>query len=259
MIELDKSSNQSTQVAFMLMEAMAEIGEPVGLTDLARRLGMPKPRAFRFLKTLLSMGYVLQDPQTDRYRLSLKLFHLGQAVADRTVLLTEARPLMVQLRDRTQHTVTLSLVEVQGMRILDMVRAESPVQIVTRPGSLLDFHSSAQGKLALAFGDPALWEGVRHQPLRKWTPKTNTDLALLEKEVVVVRQRGWADAPEETLPGVNAVSAPIFDLTRQMVATVTIAGPVTTLTTPPAPKLTEAITAAAKSISRNLGFTESAK
>lgn len=259
MIELDKSSNQSTQVAFLLMEAMAEIGEPVALTELARRLGMPKPRAFRFLKTLLTMGYVLQDPETDRYRLSLKLFHLGQAVADRTVLLTEARPLMVQLRDQTQQTVTLSLVEAQGMRILDMVRAASPVQIVTRPGSLLDFHSSAQGKLALAFGDPALWEIVHSEPLRAWTPRTNTDLAQLKKEVELVRERGWADAPEETLPGVNALSAPIFDLTRQMIATVTIAGPVTTLTTPPALQLTEAVRAAARSISTNLGFTESAK
>jgi DNA-binding IclR family transcriptional regulator len=259
MIALDKSSNQSTQVAFLLMEAMAEIGEPVALTELARRLGMPKPRAFRFLKTLLSMGYVLQDPETDRYRLSLKLFHLGQAVADRTVLLTEARPLMVQLRDQTQQTVTLSLVEAQGMRILDMVRAASPVQIVTRPGALLDFHSSAQGKLALAFGDPSLWDVVRSEPLRKWTPKTNTDLVVLEKTVELIRKRGWADAPEETLPGVNALSAPIFDMTRQMIATVNIAGPVTTLTTPPEQTLIDAIRMAARSISRNLGFTEPSK
>lgn len=256
MIALDKTSNQSTQVAFLLMEAMAEIGEPVGLSDLARRLGMPKPRAFRFLKTLLAMGYVLQDPATDRYRLSLKLFHLGQAVADSTVLLTEARPVMVQLRDETRQTVTLSLVEPQGMRILDMVRAASPVQIVTRPGALLDFHSSAQGKLALAFGDPALWDVVRSSPLRQWTPRTNIDLAVLEAEVGRVRKRGWADAPEETLPGVNALSAPIFDLTNQLIASVNIAGPVTTLTSPPDKALLAAIRRAARSISINLGCTE---
>jgi len=256
MIALDKTSNQSTQVAFLLMEAMAEIGEPVGLSDLARRVGMPKPRAFRFLKTLLAMGYVLQDPETDRYRLSLKLFHLGQAVADSTVLLTEARPLMVGLRDETNQTVTLSLVEPQGMRILDMVRAASPVQIVTRPGALLDFHSSAQGKLALAYGDASLWDVVRSGPLRKWTPKTNTDIAVLEADVARVRGRGWADAPEETLPGVNALSAPIFDLTNQLIGTVNIAGPVTTLTSPPDPALLGAILQAARSISTNLGCTE---
>lgn len=256
MVEVDKSTNQSTQVAFLIMEEMAAIGEPVALTDLARRLGMPKARAFRFLRTLLQMGYVSQDAATDRYRLSLKLFHLGQSVADRTALLSEARPLMVQLRDETSQTVTLSLIETAGMRVIDMVRAASPVQIVTRPGSLLDFHSSAQGKLALAFGDPALWQTVRATPLRRWTPRTNVDVGALERVVDEVRKRGWAEAPEETLPGVNAVSAPIFDITNQMTATVTIAGPVTTLATPPDPALVEAVRRAARSISINLGCTE---
>lgn len=256
MVELDKSSNQSTQVAFLLIETMAELGEPVALTDLARRIGMPKPRVHRFLKTLLQMGYVLQNPETERYRLSLKLFHLGQAVADRTVLLTEARPLMVQLRDETHQTVTISLVEPSGMRVLDMVRAASPVQIVTRPGSLLDFHSSAQGKLALAFGGPAIWEVVRAAPLRKWTPKTSTDLAELEARVALTRKRGWAEAPEETLMGVNALSAPIFDLSNQLLATVTIAGPTTAITSPPDQHLIDAVRQAARSISTNLGCTE---
>lgn len=259
MVDLHRASNQSTQVAFLLIEAMAEIGDPVALTELARRLGMPKPRVHRYLKTLLKMGYVTQNPETERYRLSLKLFHLGQAVADRTVLLTEARPLMVQLRDETHQTVTLSLVEANGMRVLDIVRAASPVQIVTRPGSLLDFHSSAQGKLALAFGEPSMWDVVRSAPLRKWTPKTSTNLAALESEVALARMRGWADAPEETLMGVNALSAPIFDLTNQMLATVTIAGPTTAITSPPDQSLIEAVRQAARSISINLGHKEPSK
>lgn len=256
MVELDKTANQSTQLAFLLIEAMAEIGEPVALTELSRRLSIPKPRVYRFLKTLQSIGYVLQDPESDRYRLSLKIFHLGQAVADRTVLLTEARPLMVQLTERTHQTVTLSLLEPAGMRILDIVRAASPVQIVTRPGSLLDFHSSAQGKLALAFGAASLWEVVRSGPLRKWTPKTSDDLTRLEAEVAMARRRGWAEAPEETLLGVNAISAPIFDIDNQMLATVTIAGPMQSLGSPPDHDLVEAVRHAARSISTNLGSTE---
>lgn len=259
MVELDKSANQSTQVAFLIIETMAEIAEPVPMTELARRLGMPKPRAYRFLKTLQSLGYVQQDPITERYRLSLKIYHLGQAVADRTVLLTEARPLMVQLRDQTHQTTTLSLIEPQGMRVIDIVRAASPVQIVTRPGSLLDFHCSAQGKLALAFGDPSLWAPVRAGPLRAWTPKTNTDPAELERVVADVREKGWAEAPEEVLSGVNAISAPIFDARQEMCATVTIAGPVTSLGSPPDKALVDAVCGTAREISTNLGYVETTK
>lgn len=254
---LNKSVNQSTQVAFLIIEEMAAIGEPVELSALARRLGMPKPRIHRFLRTLLSVGYVLQDPVSERYRLSLKLFHLGQAVADQTVLLTEARPLMVQLRNATSQTTTLSVIEATGMRVLDIVRADSPVQIVTRPGALLDFHSSAQGKLALAFGPGEAWKVVRAGPLKQWTPLTNTRLSDLEAQVDGVRAQGWAEAPEETLSGVNALSAPVFDASRQLVATITIAGPMAAIPSPPRSDQIKAVRQAAATISSNLGYTES--
>jgi len=255
---LNKSVNQSTQVAFLIIEEMAAVGEPVELSALARRLGMPKPRVHRFLRTLLSVGYVLQDPVSERYRLSLKLFHLGQAVADQTVLLTEARPLMVQLRDATNQTTTLSIIEAVGMRVLDIVRADSPVQIVTRPGALLDFHSSAQGKLALAFGPADAWNVVHAGPLKQWTPLTNTKLSDLVAQVDGVRAQGWAEAPEETLSGVNALSAPVFDATKTLAATITIAGPMAAIPSPPKPEQVKAVRRAAMTISNNLGYTESA-
>ncbi|SMH31456.1 IclR family transcriptional regulator [Mesorhizobium australicum] len=251
-VELDKSVNQSTQMAFMIIEVMAEIGQPVGLSDLARRIGVSKVRVFRFLRTLLSLGYVLQDPQTEKYRLSYKLYHLGQALADSTDILREARPVMVELRDATGFTVSFSQMEHGGMRILDMVRTEQPVVIVTRPGALLDFHASAQGKIALAFGGAKLAATA----LRQWTSETSTDRSAVEAEVAEVRTRGWADAPNQTLQGVTAVSAPVFDMTGDFVATLTIAGPTNTIGTPPDPRYVEALTAAARKISRNLGNTD---
>jgi DNA-binding IclR family transcriptional regulator len=257
--DLDKSSNQSTQLAFLIMETMAEVGEPVALSDLARRLNIPKPRTFRFLRTLLSLGYVLQDPASERYRLSLKLFHLGQAIADRTELLTEARPLMVKLRDKVGLTTTISVIEARNTRVIDIVRVASPVEIVTRPGSALSFHASAQGKLALAFGAPDLWAVVSDGPLQAWTPKTVTNLGRLRELVDRARKQRWADAPEEYLTGVSALSAPIFDLTNTMLATVTLAGPVADIGVPPKPHLIEAVTATAEEISRNLGSTEYAR
>ncbi|MBZ8132430.1 IclR family transcriptional regulator [Afifella sp. IM 167] len=254
--QLDKSSNQSTQVAFRIIEEMAPLGEGIRLTDLARRLGMPKPRIYRFLQTLVSIGYVEQDPETERYSLTLKLFHLGQAIADGTQLLTVARPIMIRLRDALHLTTTLSLLEADGMRVVDIVRVETPVQIVTKPGALLNFHASAQGKLALAFGAPDLWEQVRKGPLARLTDDTNTDVARLQAEVAEVRRRGWAAAPGEVLPGVNALSAPIYDATNAMIGALNIVGSVQSILPEPDPSQIEALRDAARSISINLGCTE---
>lgn len=252
----EKSANQSTQVAFRIIEEMAPLNDGIRLTDLARRLGMPKARVYRFLQALVASGYVRQDAENERYRLTLKLFHLGQAVADGTRLLSIARPVMIKLRDTVMETTTLSVVEQTGMRVLDIVRVETPVEIITKPGAILAFHASAQGKLALAFGPPELWDHVRAHPLRAMTTHTTTDIAQLENAVAIARRAGWAVAPEEALPGVNALSAPIFDATNEMVATITIAGSVQTVRVEPSKQQIDAVIAAARTISQNLGCTE---
>ena len=251
-----KIGNQSTRVVFQIIEEMARIGEAARLTDIARRVGMPKARVYRFLQSLLSIGYVWQDPETDRYGLTLKLFHIGQAISDTTPITSLARPEMLALRDACRHTTTLSLPEPAGMRVIEIVRTDSPVQIVTRPGALLAFHASAQGKLALAFGDPACWDVVREGPLEPVTSKTNTDPARLESETARVRRRGWAVAPEEILHGVNALAAPILDKDNALAATITIAGSVQDIRPEPDPMLIARVLGAARAVSASLGCTE---
>ncbi|MAU53348.1 MAG: hypothetical protein CMN17_13515 [Roseovarius sp.] len=240
------ASNQSTAAAFKILEEMARIGDPSRVTDLANKLGMPRARIYRYLQTLVNLGYVRQDPQTERYQLTLKLFHLGQAIADSTQLTSVARPIMAALRDQLAHTITLSLPEDDGMRVADIVRIDSPVQIITRPGALLGFHTSAQGKVALAFGEARL-------------ERLDLDAASkdrLAEEITQTRQRGWAVAPQETLPGVNAVSAPIFDHENQFVATLTVVGSVQTLKPDPEETVTATLMQAARQISSDLGCME---
>lgn len=240
------ASNQSTAAAFAILEEMARIGDPSRVTDLANTLGMPRARIYRYLQTLVNLGYVWQDSQTERYQLTLKLFHLGQAIADSTRLTSVARPVMAALRDDLAHTITLSLPEPDGMRVADIVRIDSPVQIITRPGALLDFHNSAQGKIALTFGDADL-TGLKID---------DTTRSRLASEIEHARRTGWAAAPEETLPGVNAVSAPIFDHESHFVATITVVGSVQTLKPQPEETVTRTLLQAARQISSDLGCME---
>lgn len=252
----NKTANQSTQMAFRIMEEMAVVGEGIRLTDLAHRLSIPKPRAHRYLQTLMAIGYVAQDPTNERYQLTLKLFHLGQAVADSTDFLMVARPVMHQLRDETEQTVTLSALEAKGMRVLQIVRTKDDVQIITKPGALLKFHASAQGKLALAFGGEGPWQAVRAGPLEALTERTNTNVDVLANECEVVRAQRYAVAPEETLAGVNAVSAPIFDASADFIGTITIAGSVARIPPEPHPGQRDQVVRAGRIISQHLGHQD---
>lgn len=249
------TTNQSTVAAFAILEEMAQHSEDSRVTDIAAKLDMPRARVFRYLQTLMHLGYVRQDPTTDRYRLTLKLFHLGQAIADGTQLTSVARPIMAALRDAVGQTVTLSIPETDGMRVIDIVRMETPVQIITKPGALLALHASAQGKIALAWGDPqyrARLEAMAADELAL----QGRDMAWLDAEIAHARKTCWAVAPEEALPGVNAISAPIFDSTGQFVATITIAGSVLHITPTPPEHFIVSVLQAARDISGDLGSKE---
>lgn len=249
-------NNQSTIAAFAILERMAAVGEPCRLTDVAAALGMPRARVYRYLQTLSTIGYVTQDPATERYRLTLKLFHLGQAIADGTELTSVARPVMAALRDEVGQTVTLSIPEETGMRIIDIARKESPVQIITRPGAILPLHLSAQGKVALAWGPESYRRAVGASHAAGAPGFAGFDLARLDEEIAAARRRGWATAPEEALPGVNAVSAPVFEIENRFAATITIVGSVQDIAPEPGALLVEAVTRAARRISAELGCME---
>ena len=92
---------QSVQSAFRVIEEMASIGDRVGVTALAARVGMPKVRVFRYLRTLQGLGYVRQDPATDKYELTSRLYELGQTMAEADDLLRMSRRALVMLSEAT--------------------------------------------------------------------------------------------------------------------------------------------------------------
>ena len=234
---------RSVRTAFEVLEALAASEEPLGVTEIARALGITKTRGYRHLRTLLGSGYVTQDARTEKYQAGIKLFLLGQKVAARHSFLSAARKVMRPLRDAVGHTVTVSHLEEGAVVVLDMVRGSSPFEIGTKPGSRFPLDRSAQGKIALAFGS---W-GVTKQR------------AKLRKDVRLSRERGWAVAPEEILRGVNALAAPIFFADGSLAGTIALVDSVELLPAEPSRRQIGAILDAARRASVELGYDRRAR
>jgi DNA-binding IclR family transcriptional regulator len=239
-----------------IIEHMAQARGPVGVSELAYAVSMPKPRIYRHLRTLLSRGYVAQEPLSEKYGLTMRLSHIGRAIADQTGVQVEMRSVMPALRARVHQSVVVGQIEDDGVRVLDILRQPSALEISSRPGTLFEFHCTAQGKVALAFGPPKLWKRVQRAPLRQYTDATHTSIARLKAEVDKVRKRGWAVAPGEVLSGINALAAPVFDAAGALVATIGVLGSVQHLAPRPAPALVAAVLEAAHDFSRRLGYRE---
>src|SRR5262245_24828468 len=98
-----------------LLEALAGWPDGIALGDLAAQLGMPKSAVHRLLVTLLERGYVLQDPASLDYRLSLRLAELGFRLLDGLKLPDLAMPVLNRLAERTAEYCRLALLEGEGL------------------------------------------------------------------------------------------------------------------------------------------------
>jgi len=252
----DNTPIDAVVTSLTVIENMAAAGGPVGVSELAKRVGANKPRIYRHLRTLVDMKYVTQDPETDKYSLTLRLFHIGQLIAAHTEFLSEARHVMRALRDEVGQTVTIGQVEDNGVRILDIVKHRSSVEITTPPGTLFEFQSSAQGKIALAFGPDRLWQQLADRVSGSSHTKTDIDLKKLKIEIEKIRQCRWAVAPGEALMGINALAAPVFDANNELAGTISIVGSIQHLTANPDKKMITAILNAAAEVSARLGYRE---
>ncbi len=160
---------------------------------------------------------------------------------------------MRELRDRLGHTVVLSAMTPRGALVMSTIASTSPIEIGVRPGSELSFHASAQGKVLLAFAPRPLQERILARPLAVLTSRTIVDRDKIEEELAQIVKRGYAGAPEETLLGINAVAAPIFDPTDACVGAAAIVGSIQFVPERLDPAALAALKQCGQQISRKLG------
>lgn len=245
---------QAVLLALGILEHMAQHGGAVGVTELSQAFATTKSRIHRHLQTLVNGGYVIQDLDSDRYRISARLMAMGDAVSHNFDLTTVARPVMDDLRANLGHSVAVSVPEEDGVRIVSVVRGGSNAEIGVRPGSLLSFHGSSQGKLTLAFGERDLADRVLGGPLSRETPHTIDTPAKLKAEIAEVKRRGWATSGSQSVVGLNALAAPIFGAMGEYVGAVAIVDSVQYIADDPKPVQVSAVMAAAARISGALGY-----
>jgi IclR family KDG regulon transcriptional repressor len=243
---------RSVQVALDVLEAVAFSDEELGVTQIAERLGLTKGSVHRHLLTLVERGYLVQNPATSRYSRGPRSRLLAHYAPEADLIQLAAGP-MRELRDLLGHSVVLSESSPRGALVLSMVGGTAAIEIGVRPGSELQFHSSAQGKVQLAFASPAMRERVLSKPLHSFTAHTVTDRQPIEQELARVVSEGFASAPEQSMLGINAVAVPIFDGKEACIGALALVGSIQFLPAETDAKSVAALKAAAAQISRMLG------
>jgi IclR family KDG regulon transcriptional repressor len=225
----DGSRLSSVASSIRLLKAFSEEQVEIGISDLAKRLGVAKSTVHRLAVTLVADGMLEQNPDTGKYRLGLSLFRLGSLVRRRMNVSTEARPLLRELREKVNETVHLAVLD--GTEIMYVFNLESTQSIRMRSdvGVRKPAYCTAEGQVILAYQPPEVIEQVVRDGLAARTPQTITDPLALKKVLEGVRARGCAIEDEESELGMRCIAAPLRNDAGEVVAAIGLAGPVSRL------------------------------
>ncbi|HTK14066.1 MAG TPA: IclR family transcriptional regulator [Xanthobacteraceae bacterium] len=250
----DKKRLSSVGTAVLLLKTFSEDQPELGISMLSRRLGIAKSTVHRLAATLVAEGLLEQDAETEKYRLGIGLFRLGALVRRRMTVSNEARPFLYALREKTNETVQLAILD--GTEIMFIFNLESTQAIHLRAdlGVRRPAYCTAAGQAILAFQPAETVAKVIAKGLTALTPQTVTDAAALHKTLRDVRQRGCAVEDEESEIGMRSISAPIRNDAGDVVAAIGTGGPVTRLSRKAITALIPHVIASADEVSQRLGY-----
>lgn len=206
--------------AVAVLGVLADAPADLGTNEIARRTGINASTASRLLATLLDAGLVRRTPDRGQFRLGPRLVELGNAALARVDLRQLARQHLAALTEATGETATLSVPNGEATITVDFVQSPSSVRSVAELGRPSIPHATAIGKVYLAHGG-----ATPPGRLPAYTARTVTDRKTLAAEVAQVRDRGWAQVLGEREADLNALAAPVLDLTGGLIGVLGLQGP----------------------------------
>jgi DNA-binding IclR family transcriptional regulator len=228
----------------------------LGVSEIARRMGLAKSTAHRLLTTLSAEGLIEQDPATGGYRLGIVMFELGEAVRVHLDLHTACAPVMASLREQTRESTQVGVLSGHEVVYVDRLESAYSLRLFTETGRRVPVHCTSSGKVLLAHLAPSeLDRMLDAAPLTALTPHTVTDREALTAELDRIRGRGWSEAVQEREIGVASVAAPIRDAKGKVVAAISIGAPVARLGAAQRRRLGPVIAEAGEAASRRLGWS----
>lgn len=246
---------QSIERASAILRLLSGRTGRLSLAELAGELGLPKGTVYGILRTLLSVGFVEQDPESGKYRMGAALLHLGSSYLDGNELRTRALNWSDWLAARTNESVRLgTLHDGQVLVVHHVFRPDNSPQSL-EVGALLPVHASAMGKVLLAHHPYLVAELAGNGTLARFTESTITDPRQLADQLERVRAQGWASALHELTYGEASVAAPIHDRRGIAVGSIAISGPIERICEglQPRNELISYVREGARTISRDLG------
>ncbi len=215
----------SIERAFAILEFLDGSRRGWNISELSRKLRIPKSTTHVIVLTLQRLGYLTLDAGTREYSLGLKVYGLGRGLMKSFSLPERALRPMQRLVQVTRCTSQLAVMADDQAMYIQKVEGPGIIQFDSYVGKRTNLHCTAVGKVLLAYASEQKQEHIlARKSFAHYTSKTITSPNLLRKELARVRQRGYAIDDEEEELEVRCVAAPVYNQSGECMAALTIAG-----------------------------------
>ena len=243
-----KTATPALDKIMLIIDFIAHNG-PQTFSTIYQNLALPKSSTSTLLNSMLAHKLLRQDH--DKFDLGLRLYEIGSYAFAHFDIKEFALPVLKKLRDDTDLTCHLGILEGTNPVYLLKIESSYPVIINSWIGKRLSFNSSALGKIFLSFSTEQKARELiaLQQPLPKFTPNTITDDKILFEQIKEIKDRGYAIDDEEDAKGIFCLAAPILNRKGELLAAISMSGVLAQYDKMPMEKFVEHLKEAAAAIS----------
>lgn len=209
--------------AVEILECFSENQSALSLTEISRMAKMNKSTAYHILSTLVETKF-LRKTEENLYVLGLKFFQFGSLVLARMEVGAVSQTILQRLESIFHETIHLAILEGSEAAYIHKIESNRSIRMSSRIGQRMPLYCTGVGKVLLAYNEHLL-PLVLANGLEPRTNNTIVTEEVLNIELKLVRERGYALDQEELEEGLVSVAAPIRDYTGKVIAAISIAGP----------------------------------
>src|SRR5690625_4362665 len=216
----------------------------LSISEIEKELGYPKSTIFRILNTLIKADFIAQDPDTHRYSVGMQFFRLGSIFQSQLDLRNVSLPIMKELAKKSSETIELNIIDETNRFCIEKIDSPLAVRNFVQIGDRHSLHLGASGKSLLSF----LNREEQDRVLSQLEDEHDIRIQDLREDIQDIREKGYAFTKGERVAGSFAVSAPLFDEHGELIAGLTLAGPIQRLSEERENELIQLLTNAARKI-----------
>jgi len=249
---------QAVIKTMMILETLAQNDE-VGVTELAKKVLGNKSTVYRFLNTLMDLGYVKQNPETEQYSLTLKMYETGSIALERLDIRKAAQFTMEELAKSTKETIHLAVLDEQNLVYLHKINSTQSLKVtmMSKVGTTGPLYCTGVGKVLLAYQpEKIIKDLISGKKFERFTDSTITDEKSLLDELDKIRKEGYAIDDEEHEVGVVCVAVPIFGKEKNILASLSISAPQVRMHSDRIEEIALLAKKAALKVSEAIGYSE---